>query len=67
MKFETPNCPTCGEPAMGTVDVIPGVALLSFAEDGEAWYSGETKVFWDGHPRKEENTPVPEPETLSRV
>jgi hypothetical protein len=48
MRFKTPKCPECGELAKGTVDTIPGCALLTFAEDGSAEYFGETEVFWDG-------------------
>lgn len=50
MIFETPTCPECGLPAYGTVEHIPGVALL--AEDAtpgtDVEWAGETKVEWDG-------------------
>jgi hypothetical protein len=48
MKFDPCKCPECGEIAIGTVDLIPGIALLDFDDDGEADYVGETKVCWDG-------------------
>ena len=47
MKFSVPKCPTCGEVAEGTVDIIPGVAYLEFNEDGTAEHTGETDVWWD--------------------
>ena len=48
MRFDPWKCPECDEAAAGTVEVIPGLALLSFDEQGNADYEGETKVAWDG-------------------
>jgi hypothetical protein len=48
MRFDPSNCPECGQQATGTLETIPGIALLLFAEDGAADYQGETKVCWDG-------------------
>lgn len=48
MKFDKPFCPHCGQLAKGTLETLPGVALLMFDEDNEATYEGETEVDWDG-------------------
>jgi len=48
MRLDPPTCPVCGQVARGTVETIPGLALLSFDERGEADYSGGTEVHWDG-------------------
>jgi hypothetical protein len=49
-----PTCPEivdgepCGEPAVGTVETVRGVALVSgLDENGEPIYGGETRVDWD--------------------
>ena len=47
MRFDLPRCPTCGELAMGTRELVPGVALLVFNEKGEAEYQGETRMDWN--------------------
>ena len=47
MKFDTPRCPECGELAYGTLEVINGVAILSFSDDNHAEYEGETRVDWN--------------------
>jgi hypothetical protein len=48
MKFIPSECPECGTPAKGTVDTVPGLALLVIDEDtGEAEYGGYTEVWWD--------------------
>jgi hypothetical protein len=48
MRFTPWNCPECGEPAAGTVETVPGLALLVFDDDGQAEYEGETKIDWNG-------------------
>lgn len=49
MRLSVPNCPTCRQPAIGTVDVIPGIALFTDIEpDGSTTYCDETRVDWDG-------------------
>ena len=48
MRFDPWKCPECGKPARGTHEMVPGLALLNFAPDGEAEYEGETKMYWDG-------------------
>lgn len=48
MRFEPSKCPECGQRAKGTLETIPGIALLEFDEDCDADYQGETKVWWDG-------------------
>ena len=48
MRFEKPRCPKCGALAKGTLETIPGVALLQFDEEGEnAEHTGQTDVDWD--------------------
>lgn len=47
MRFKPWKCPECGQPAKGTVDLIPGLALLTFDDDGHAEYEGETEVNWN--------------------
>lgn len=44
MKYETPKCPECGEPAAGEVDIIPAIANVAVDYDGNAEYTGDTKV-----------------------
>jgi hypothetical protein len=49
MKFSPFVCPECGRVAKGTLDTVPGVALLVIDEDsGEAEYGGYTEMWWDG-------------------
>jgi hypothetical protein len=47
MKFDVPRCPVCDELAKGTLESVPGMALLMFNEQGEAEYLGETEIFWN--------------------
>jgi hypothetical protein len=47
MKFSIPKCPTCGELTCGTLEMIPGIALLDINDDGTAEYAGETEPWWD--------------------
>ena len=47
MRFDPWKCPECDQPATGTVEVIHGVALLLFDDEGDANYAGETKVDWN--------------------
>lgn len=48
MRFEPWHCPTCGAVARGTQETIPGIALLTFDDEGDADYEGTTEVDWDG-------------------
>ena len=48
MRFTPWKCPDCGQPAEGTVETVPGLALLVFDDSGQAEYEGETKIEWDG-------------------
>ena len=48
MRFTPWKCPRCGQAAAGTQETIPGLALLMFDDDGQAEYSGETTVYWNG-------------------
>ena len=47
MIFSQPCCPECHEFARGTLESVPGLALLRFIKDGEAEYEGETEMFWN--------------------
>lgn len=47
MRFNSWKCPECDQAAIGTVEIIHGLALLMFDENGDAEYAGETKVDWD--------------------
>lgn len=49
LRLHTPTCPECGEPARGSSDFIPGIALFDGdPRSGRVDYVGETKVLWDG-------------------
>jgi hypothetical protein len=47
MRFDVPRCTLCGELASGTLEQVPGIALLIFDENDTAEYAGETKMAWD--------------------
>lgn len=47
MRFTPWKCPTCGQPACGTLETVSGLALLIFDENGDAEYGGETKIDWN--------------------
>lgn len=47
MHFLPWRCPTCNQPAEGTLETVPGLALLLFDDDGQAEYEGETKLDWN--------------------
>ena len=47
MRFTPWKCPECNQAAKSTVELIRGLALLMFDEEGDADYEGETKVDWD--------------------
>lgn len=42
-----PLCPTCGQPAMGIVESVLGVAQLDCAEGADFDYAGRTDMEWD--------------------
>jgi len=48
MRFAIAVCPTCGGPPEGSVDLIPGTAMLHQNDDGTFDWEGETEVHWDG-------------------
>jgi len=49
MKFVHPNCPECGQAAVGTYERVPGIACLSEpdSETGEQDYAGSTEMDWN--------------------
>ena len=47
ITFDAPWCPVCGQLARGTLETVPGLALLIFDDAGRAQYEGETKIAWD--------------------
>ena len=48
MTLETPICPACGQPAIGTVERVRGIAtFVGNPKDGAVEYTGETKLDWD--------------------
>jgi hypothetical protein len=47
MQFTPDHCPECGKIAVGTIEKLTGLALISFTAEGEAFYDGETKIDWD--------------------
>lgn len=42
-----PTCPTCGEPANGTIEVVKGRAELTVDDQGNASYTGATKLWYE--------------------
>lgn len=49
MKLQSLNCPQCGELALGTDELTPGVAMFTDPdEDGNVEYNGKTKMDWEG-------------------
>ncbi len=48
MQFTPWKCPKCQKPAAGTLETVPGLALLNFDDNGDAEYEGETKMYWNG-------------------
>jgi hypothetical protein len=49
MRFYPAACPTCGQPALGTLERITGRAEFDGdPTEGEVQYGGSTEVFWDG-------------------
>ena len=47
MRFRPRKCPQCGQEAKGVLETIQEVALLVFADDGDAQYASETDIHWD--------------------
>ena len=43
MRFNPCQCPECDQPATGTVEIIPGLALLVFDEEGQCRVRGRDK------------------------
>jgi hypothetical protein len=48
MRLAPATCPVCRRPAKGTLEIIPGLALLLIGEEGLADYSGQTEIDWNG-------------------
>ena len=56
----TPSvCPECGKQVHGSVDLIPGTAMLEAHEDGTFDYCGETTVHWEGQYSVENEAGLP--------
>lgn len=57
MKVGKPICPKCGQPAIGTADIVYAVALFSGdPSDGDVEWAGETEVDWNAQtPERDEN------------
>lgn len=53
MKLSEPTCPECGEPAIGTVDRIPGIAMFHYVPGGYVEWTGDTHIDWDGQQTEE--------------
>ena len=47
MRFTPWKCPRCGQAAAGTLETVPGLALLMFDNNGQAEYTGETTLDWN--------------------
>lgn len=47
MRFAPYRCPECDQLAAGTVEVVQGIALVTFDDEGDAEYTGETKIDWN--------------------
>ena len=47
MRFMPWKCPECGQSAKGTLEMIPGLALLAFDAEGWGEYDGETQIDWN--------------------
>ena len=47
MRIAPARCPECGDVPEGTVENIPGVALMRELDDGSFEYTGRTRVSWD--------------------
>lgn len=50
MQISTDICPICMKAPIGTVENVPGIALLvaDDEEPGQYEYAGETEMSWDG-------------------
>lgn len=56
MRLDSPLCPECGEPAIGTLDTIQGVAMFDGdPSKGLVEYSGGTKISWDTQQVRHDN------------
>jgi hypothetical protein len=55
MRLDPATCPVCRRPSKGTLEIIPGLALLLFGEDGLAEYSGQTEIDWNGQKTVEDD------------
>lgn len=48
MRLDTPNCPTCGEPALGTLETVNARCSIKQVAEGLFEHSGEeTAIFWE--------------------
>jgi hypothetical protein len=40
-------CSRCGKPAIGSVDITPGVTPIAIANDGTFEWAGHVELFWN--------------------
>jgi hypothetical protein len=55
MRLDPATCPVCRRPAKGTLEIIPGLALLRFDEGGLVAYSGQTEIDRNGQKTVEDD------------
>lgn len=56
MKIRGPlKCPECGEEIKGSVDLVPGCALMNVDPDGTFEWAGETEMDWDNQHNLEQD------------
>jgi hypothetical protein len=64
MKIHQPQCPECGELAIGTVERLSGRAEFTpLRSDGTTEYSGWTEVWWDEQRTAHQDDTQPESPT----
>jgi len=56
MRFTPWKCPECGQTAKGTLETVPGLALLVFDDSGDADYEGETVINWNNQASQHDET-----------
>lgn len=65
MRLSCPHCPHCGLPAIGTVEVLSGVARIFEPDEcGDTDYMGFTDVSWNS--QKTNTNPAGEKEVICK-